>query len=266
MSVAIYVGGLVSILKDEDASGWTGGVALFWIWRDQNYSLFDIPYGLSYMFGAQHPGPEFLRAPHRGFYFITGALFYLTNCPYRLVTASLNCFAGALTVVFSAMTAGRLFGNAVSRRTGWYVCFFPSMVIWSALTIKEPIVICVETIIIFNCICIMKRSSLSASLVCAVLLSVLLIPFRFYCFWMFGFLTILSVLMPDWSSLSHGQSLLYKRFALLCLPFVLYFAYQRLRVELDNQKFDLEYVQAFRGSVSQGGEINGAGSGVERAF
>ena len=266
MAVAIYAGGLVSVLKDEDASGWTGGVALYQIWCDQNDTLFDIPYGLSYMFGDQQPGPNFLRAQHRGFYYVTAAIFFVTNSPYRLVAAALNGFAGALTVAFSAMTAGRLFGAAAARRTGWYVCFFPSMIIWSAMTIKEPIVICLETAVLYNCICMRQKRYSLVNLAGAALFSAFLAPFRLYGCWVFAFLTILCLLVPDWSTAGRETLRTHKRCALLCLPLFLYFAYQLLMKELVSQKFDLSYVQSFRGSISQGGEINGAGSGVESSF
>src|SRR5207245_8509350 len=82
LSIAIYQLGLVAVLGDEDASGWTGGVGLQQRWAQQGVGLLDLPFVLTAGFGGQH----------RGYFYLLGAVFYLTDMPYRVSAAALNGF------------------------------------------------------------------------------------------------------------------------------------------------------------------------------
>src|SRR4051812_45311714 len=91
LSVVIYQPGLIHILKDEDASGWVIGGALRERWLGGGVGLLDLSEMLGEAFGGRH----------RGYYYLLGVLFYLTDSPTRLVAAALNCVLGGLTVVFA---------------------------------------------------------------------------------------------------------------------------------------------------------------------
>src|SRR5262245_15880533 len=65
VALAIYEGGLVDTLKDEDGSGWMVGAAYRQAWEDQGHSVLDAP-------------ALFLQAyetSNRGYFFLLGALF-----------------------------------------------------------------------------------------------------------------------------------------------------------------------------------------------
>src|SRR6185295_2586317 len=74
MSIAIYEVGLVKVLGDEDASGWTSGAHLRENWLASGVSFFDLPYVLAGAFQGQH----------RGYGYLLGALFFVTDAPARL--------------------------------------------------------------------------------------------------------------------------------------------------------------------------------------
>src|SRR5687768_4832658 len=90
-SIVIYEFGLVKVLGDEDASGWVGGAGLYELWNRQGLGLLDLP---SVLAGA-------FEGHHRGYFYMLGGLFFITDSPARLPAAALNCFFGALTVVFA---------------------------------------------------------------------------------------------------------------------------------------------------------------------
>src|SRR2546427_340087 len=75
---------------------------------------------------------------------LLGLYFYVTRLDGELSAAALSCFSGALTAVMAYRLARLVFSEAVAVRTGWLICFFPSMIVWSIQTIKEPIVILCE--------------------------------------------------------------------------------------------------------------------------
>jgi hypothetical protein len=87
-------------------------------------------------------------------------LFYFTDSPARMPAAALNCFFGALTAVFVYRIAKSLF--AMGGEASWLVglWFFPSLVVWSAQTVKEPVIISSRPVL-YACIRL-KRSILSA--------------------------------------------------------------------------------------------------------
>src|SRR5262245_55327686 len=131
VSVVVYHFGFVRVLGDEDSSGWAGGVGLQRKWVQQGVDVFDLP---AVLLGA-------FEGHHRGYLYLLGTLFYFTDLPYRLAAAALNGFFGALTVALVYRVARALFSPWVAVRVGWWCCFFPSLIIWSAQTVKEPVII-----------------------------------------------------------------------------------------------------------------------------
>src|SRR5271169_895079 len=128
-SIAIYQFGLISILKDEDSSGWVLGIPLLERWRGIDFTQLPVV-----LLGAY-------QGQHQGYRYLMGALFFITDEPHRMTAAVLNCFFAALTVVFTYRLARTLSSSWVVTRVGWWCCFAPSIIVRSAQTVKEPIVI-----------------------------------------------------------------------------------------------------------------------------
>jgi hypothetical protein len=252
VSFLLYGAGLSNLVGDEDAKGWTLGASLHHDWLRHGVSILDLPGVLLDAFSGHH----------RGYGFFLGGIFYVTSAPYRMTAAVLNCFVGALTVLLAYRIARSLFSEFVATRVGWWTALLPSMVIWSAQTIKEPVVIFLETVALYGCIRLRESGfSMKHLFICAVSI-VLLIPFRFYGCYIVGAAVLVALMTPGLSGLKGWVSGL----AIIAVlgPILLGSGLFALH-EAAAERFDIASVQKFRMNVSQGGKGQGAGSGVKTA-
>ncbi len=248
-SIVVYEFGLVNVLGDEDASGWAGCLALMRDWEQRYIGLVDLPGVLS----------EAFYKHHRGYIYMLGGLFYVTNTPGRLPAAALNCFFGALTVVFTYRVAKSLFSNWVATRVGWAVCFFPSMIVWSAQTVKEPVVILLEVIALYACVHL-KLSGFSVRYILLCVAAILLLlPFRFYAAYLAAAAAMLALIIPQLGkkglSVPSGIAI-----AALIIPLAISSGILA-RNQADFEKFDINQVQKFRRDIAAG-----TGSGVQGGY
>ncbi len=253
LSVGIYQFGGINVFGDEDASGWWTGVGMKSTWERQGLSLFQLPFALAGAFDGHH----------KGYSYLLGACFFITNLPFRLVAAALNGFFGALTVVFAYRIARSLFSSWVAYWVGWWTTLFPSMLIWSALTVKEPVIIFLETLALYGCVRLRKHGLSIPHLVLCVVTVVLLIPFRFYAAWIVGLAVATALVAPEILRPQRARpGLLFA--VLLGVLFVTSSSFARREQELET--FSLDRVQNFRRDVSTGGAKWGARSGVETGY
>lgn len=248
LSVAIYQFGLISVVGDEDASGWMRGAGLHWNWTHQNVGWLELPNELARAY----------EGSNRGYPYLLAGLFYITDSPNRLTAAAFNCFWGALTVLFAYKTARSLFSDWVAERVGWWTCLFPSMITWSAMTIKEPVVIMLETIALYACTRLRQDGISPRHLILSVLTILLLVPFRFYAAYVVAAAMLISLLAPALFQPKSAVASLS-----LCALLVPIIAATGLyaRHEANFKKFDLDRVQEIR-SFSAGNNQTGTGSGV----
>jgi hypothetical protein len=71
-----------------------------------------------------------------GYFYLNGAFFYLfgqTEIPIKLT----NALVGALSGRYVYLLARQLFGSQVARRATTLFIFFPSLVLWSAVNIRD---------------------------------------------------------------------------------------------------------------------------------
>jgi 4-amino-4-deoxy-L-arabinose transferase-like glycosyltransferase len=248
-SIWVYQFGLVKILHDEDSSGWALGIPLQRLWSLQRLSLIDLPSALLGSF--QHE--------HAGYQYMLGALFYIVNSPTRMVAAVLNCFVGALTVVFAYRIARTLFSEWVASRVGWWTCLLPSLIVWSAQTVKEPAVIFLETLALYGCVNL-KRSGFSVRhvVLCAVA-TILVIPFRFYVAYVAAGTIVFSLLLPHLTrrKMSIGSALV---IVLVFVPLLL-LSGVLIRHESRFDRFDAKFISTYRHGLTVG-----AGTGVETDY
>ena len=186
-SIVVYEMGLVNVLGDEDSSGWITGLALSEKWDKQRLDLLSLPEIWAEAYGKQH----------LGFQYLAGLFFFITGTSARMPLAAMNCFFGALTVILVYRTAISLFSRWTAVRVGWVVCFFPSLIIWSAQTLKEPMVIFLEALALYACMNL-KLSGFSVKyvLLCAAAI-VLLPPFRFYAAYLAGVVAVMALAIPQ---------------------------------------------------------------------
>jgi 4-amino-4-deoxy-L-arabinose transferase-like glycosyltransferase len=244
-SLVVYQGGLVSALGDEDSSGWLAGELLHADWNRRHLSWIDLPSVLT----------EAFHGPHMGFRYMTGALFCVLGAPERLSVAALNCFFGALTVVFIYRTARLLFSPSIAARAGWWACWFPSLVVWSAQTVKEPVVVFLETLALYGCVRLRQQGISARHLALCAATIVLILPFRFYAAYVVGATTLLALLAPALFQQRRRAASL--ALMLVLLP-VVGATVTMAQHEAAFQRLDLDRVQKFRHNVSGADQ----GSGV----
>jgi 4-amino-4-deoxy-L-arabinose transferase-like glycosyltransferase len=256
-SIVIYDLGLVKVLGDEDSSGWAVGIAFSNAWNKQGLGVLDLPE----IWAAGYDGS------HGGFRLLAGILFFVTGVEARMPLAAMNCFFGALTVILVYRAAILLFSRWTAVRAGWIACFFPSLIIWSAQTLKEPVVIFLEALALYACVNLkLTGFSVKYVLLCAASI-VLLPPFRFYAAYLAAAVAILALALPrikariSKSKSSFKTPLAALAVASLIVPLAVssgYMARYDIYVEAYSR---VKKIEAFKRNVSIG-----YGSGVENKY
>ncbi len=249
LAIIIYEFDLVRVLGDEDGSGWYIGVKLMNFWTARHVGWLDLPATLA----------ESYQHLNGGYGYLVGALFYLTSAPARLPAAALNCFFGALTCVFTFRIADNLFSRWVAVRVGWVICCFPSLIVWSAQTVKEPVVILLETIALYACVQLkLSGFAIRYVVLCCAAIS-LLFPFRFYAAYLAAVALLLTLIVPQIgkrkSSFVAGLGI-----ATLIIPLAISSGILA-RNEAQFERFDIGYIRTF-----QRGIAFGQGSGVVAGY
>lgn len=189
MALWIYEFGLVEFLGDEDASGWVRSVGL-----KQDWDRFQLgPIGLASVL------VEPLLAGNDGYMYMLALVFYGWNISpeFRLVAAVFNCFLGAATVVVVHRVAALLFSRDVARTTTWFMIVFPSFVIWSAQTIKEPIILLLEAVAVYAVVA-MRIAGFSVGHLAALVGSIVVVAaFRVYASYILAGVALLSFVLPS---------------------------------------------------------------------
>jgi hypothetical protein len=244
-SIITYEFGLIKILGDEDGSGWVLGAYNMDRWARLRLGFLDLPSILSAAFYEQN----------LGYHYMLGGLFFLTGTAGRMPAAALNCFFGALTVVFTYRIAKTMFSQWTAVRAGWAACFFPSLIIWSAQTVKEPVVILLEAVALYACAHLkLEGFSLRYCLLCGAAI-LLLLPFRFYAAYLAAAAAMIALIIPQ---LGKGRSTYQAGFliALLVVPLALSSGILA-RSQATIEKFDINRIHQFRTDIAKG-----TGSGV----
>ncbi|MGE3949424.1 MAG: hypothetical protein AB7H86_22350 [Blastocatellales bacterium] len=248
-AIAVYEFGLVNVIGDADSSGFYYGAYYAGLWRKEGVGLFDLP---GVLLGA-------LNSYHQGYYYMVGVLMYLSGSVGRMPAAVLNCFYGALTVVFAYRIARSLFSNWTAIRVGWACVFFPSLIIWSCQTLKEPVVIFVECVAIYACVHL-KISGFTVRYVLLAAAAILILyPFRFYAAFVAAIAVGVSLMMPQfgkWASSMNGAIAI----GVLVIPLAASSG-MLARSQAQIEAFDTERIQKFRKDIAKD-----QGSGVETSF
>jgi hypothetical protein len=126
--------------------------------------------------------PPHMPANHPTGYFHVVAAIYTLLGPYSLLPKLLNAALGGLSVLLVHDLALRLVDDAaVARRAALYAAYFPSLVLWSALNIRDGWVIALILLICRQALVLQARFSLGG-LVVAVAALWSVTQFRTYIF------------------------------------------------------------------------------------
>ncbi len=82
--------------------------------------------------------PKFLDSPEVGFFYLVGGLYHVYGVE-KLFPLLLTCGVGASLVYPVHAIASRWGGRMAGRRAALLVAFFPSLVLWSALMVRDSL-------------------------------------------------------------------------------------------------------------------------------
>jgi hypothetical protein len=153
-----------------------------------------------------------------------------------------------------------LFSEWVAVRTGWFACFFPSLIVWSSQTVKEPVVVLLEVIALYCCIQLKTKGFQFKYIVVCATAIVFILPFRFYAAYLAAAAVVLTLSIPQLSKmkLTWGSVV---AIGALVVPIIM-LSGVLARHEAQFESFNMARVQGFRRAISSGA---GGGSGVASA-
>jgi hypothetical protein len=106
------------------------------------------------------------------------AILYVLG-PYPLNISIVNSLIGTLNALLLFRIGRKLFHEAIARRAAIFTTFFPSMIVWSAMALKDALVGFVILLTTLFCIRLRRRFSL-ANLIGVIVPIFCVYPIRFY--------------------------------------------------------------------------------------
>ncbi len=242
VAIAIYRLGIIGTLGDEDSSGWYGGWGIAQAWRGDPE------------FAGVHPDfMQALRHGNQGYYYLAASVLSLIGSPSRISLAFVSAFAGALTTILVFRIAVRVVGMETAERAGMLAAVFPSLVVWSSQTLKEPFVILFECAVVYAVLALRARGSLRMVLLLLVSL-VCLYSMRFYAAYLSAAAAVI-VLLWRADQPAHPRRLPAPLIGGLVMSAVVLglFASGLWKTETERLSgFNLGWVESFRTNVSAG--------------
>lgn len=186
-----------------------------------------------------------LRDEPHAYVYVSAASFYLFGSAIPLKI--LNCFLGAYCCRWIYLLARELFGSAAGQRAATLFTYFPSLVLWSSLNIRDIWVIGLILLVSWKSLQLVKTSSLPAF---AVFIGAILLltEFRDYLFFVVA-------VPPVTAFLLSGRGNLARNFILtLCgaIAVIVLLEHGVLR-ESSQQKMTLEGLSRIRQNMATGG-------------
>lgn len=172
LGIVIYGWNLSSVFGDEDSSGYIAGWGAAQNWYKN---------GLDGFFTDIYR--VLIKEQNVGQSVIWGSLMFVSGGPSRMIVSVINSFAGSILVITVYRIAKKLFDFQTAKVAAVLVTFWLSIVILSAGTSKEMLVISLEWTILY--VAIRNPKGLSQrDVLLAIPLMITLYTLRFYAFYM----------------------------------------------------------------------------------
>ena len=142
--------------------------------------------------GRAPPYPFASDLPNRGYFYMCAGIYYVF-AGMRAAPSYFNAVVGALTVLLVYILARRLFHPLVGRMAARLTAYTPSMILWSSVALKDPIMSFLVVLTLDSCVRLKRGVSLGAVLGVTIPL-VLMQPIRFYMLYFLGFAVVASLL------------------------------------------------------------------------
>lgn len=124
------------------------------------------------------PMPVDIPGRNSGYLHVVAAVYYVFG-RYRLNATIFNSIIGTLNVMLVFRIGLNLFHEAVARRGALLSAFAPSMIIWSSVALKDPVMSFLICLTVYYCIRLRDHFSL-INMTGSVLPIILTYPIRFY--------------------------------------------------------------------------------------
>jgi hypothetical protein len=134
------------------------------------------------------------------------------------------------------------------------------MIIWSCQTLKEPVVIFMETVALYSCVRLKQAGFDLKYILLCIIAMFMLYPFRFYASLVTGLAVFMTFVLPEIGQRAGSTKIAGILIVLLVVPIAISSGLMA-RSESQIEQFDIERIQQFRSDVARG-----QGSGVESDF
>ncbi len=261
MILLIYNGGLISIVTDADSQGWRLALSIHQQWRAEGFGLLTVP--LAVYEGLPEVNKGEMHTLHKLAY---AAVFLVTGLPGRIAAASLNALLGALIPVLSFRMSLQIYNDPkAARYLGWTLALMPSLLVFSALTAKEPFVVFFEVLGLYCCVQIAQRR-FRLRYVLAFLFSLFcMLYLRFYIYYVLLGSIVVAVVVPVFIRDSFRKVAIVT--GLFASPLVMYYGYVSAIAERKDEAARTEIQQRTTlQSLRQYGSKMGGNSFVENPF
>lgn len=153
-------------------------------------------FGMLIARGWKGEGPPFNLAAattqNYGFYYVSAAVYYLVG-QFQPAVSYFSSLVGAGTVFLVYRLSRDFFHPLVARRAAVLTAFYPSMILWSSMAIKDPTMSLLILLSLSSCVALKRRFGLFA-LLGTVLPVVAMQPIRFYMVYFMVFAILASLL------------------------------------------------------------------------
>jgi hypothetical protein len=133
------------------------------------------------------------RGGYPGFFLFCASLYYMFG-RYRLIVTAFTSLCGTATIFMVYRLTGRMYKGLVAHRAALLTAYFPSMILWSAMALKDPLVILLIVLALDSALVL--RSGFRVSALLVLMVSALGIWFvRFYVIYFLVIATLASILL-----------------------------------------------------------------------
>ncbi len=107
-----------------------------------------------------------------GFHYINAVIFFIFG-KFVLLPKIFNAFIGSLVCIYIYRIAKVCFNVRIARLAAWLTVFFPSMITWSCLNVKDMYVILLMLIVVFRALKLREEVTLGSVLTVVVSLALM---------------------------------------------------------------------------------------------
>ena len=187
---------------------------------------------------------------NHGFTVVAATLYYLLG-GFRVILAYFNAVLGTITILLVYVLARQLVHKLVARRAALLTAFMPSMILWSAVALKDTLMTGLIVLCLLSCLRLKERLSFW-SLLGTVLPLAAIQPIRFYIVYFVALAVAASLVLDRGMNMVRG---FYKQLALMGVVVALFTAIGLARpAQEGTDVLSFERVSSYRSGMARTAE------------